>query len=235
MTRPTLKRFMGRAPVCAPIIVIALFLILPRVGAQSSATKQLIATRNAQIQAAIDSVPLQFGGWVGKDVAVPQAAKEILHPNAILSRTYRRLGDGFAAQLLVVHCSDARDMGGHYPPNCYPRAGWDQDDRNSDIDATLALESRQVTVQIYHFRRLDKWGSDENRLRVLNYFVLPRGETTVDIAVVRRQADRPSISRLGVAQIQIAMSGNVPEDESLLAGAQLLNGISDLLTVLGQE
>ena len=54
---------------------------------------------------------------------VPPEAQELLRPNAIFSRRFQRPGE-IGVHVLVVHCSDARDMIGHYPPICYPSSGW---------------------------------------------------------------------------------------------------------------
>mgnify|MGYP007071125856 CR=1 FL=1 len=44
----------------------------------------------------------------------------------------------------VVQCRDARDMGGHYPPICYPGQGWTP--KNPGIAVPLRLGGGPVTV-----------------------------------------------------------------------------------------
>jgi len=222
-----------RVAGAAPVVSIVALLLLPHIGVQSSAVQQVLASRHADVQAAIKRVPYRIGDWVGEEVDVLDAAIELLRPNAILSRSYRRLEDGFSLSLLVVHCTDARDMGGHYPPICYPKSGWDRRGDTQDSSATIEINGKPIPMRLYEFRRLDKWGT-EQRLRVLNAFVLPNGHTTVALADVRRQADRPTVSRHGVAQIQVVMAGTSSRGESIEAAQDLLCGLSDLLTVLGQ-
>ncbi|MFW6061969.1 MAG: exosortase-associated EpsI family protein, partial [Planctomycetota bacterium] len=74
----------------------------------------------------IANIPYTIGDWKGEDVSVPRSAVELLQPNALCSRQYRNQKTGQVLSLLVVHCRDARDMTGHYPPVCYPAHGWTQ-------------------------------------------------------------------------------------------------------------
>ena len=108
----------------APVLGLAALLVLPQLGRHESAAGVEVQARNAEVLTAIDAAPYRIGQWIGEDVAVPPAALEILQTNAILSRRFRHLTSGINANLLVVHCSDARDMQGHYPPVCYPANGW---------------------------------------------------------------------------------------------------------------
>jgi len=60
-------------------------------------------------------------GWTAKvpDNELPPGAVALLKPNLDICRTY--LNPRF--EFLLVQCLDARDMGGHFPPNCYPASG----------------------------------------------------------------------------------------------------------------
>src|SRR5438270_7313246 len=62
--------------------------------------------------------------WTSRETKIPDAAIQLLHPNATVSRRYVNLkNDRKWADLLIVQCSDPIDMSGHYPPNCYPNSG----------------------------------------------------------------------------------------------------------------
>lgn len=89
------------------------------------ARPHLEAVRNA-----IETVPQRFEGWQSQPVEVPADALDLLQPNKILSRRYIRPGTGHEVTLLIVHCRSARDLAGHYPPVCYPSAGWMPRDQN---------------------------------------------------------------------------------------------------------
>ncbi|MDY7108295.1 MAG: exosortase-associated EpsI family protein, partial [Planctomycetota bacterium] len=146
MRAAVILRFLGTAaPWLSLLLLVALSQTLPnRVAPDGSA-----AARRVEIAAAMEGVPFFVGDWVGEDEAVPREAQKLLRPNAILSRRYRRPG-GTWLHLLVVHCSDARDMLGHYPPICYPSAGWVAIPP-PDPDVHVILDDRPVPVRTYMF------------------------------------------------------------------------------------
>lgn len=235
MNRLALKRWGRRASETAPILGLAVMLVLPLVLRQSKDDRDLILARNAEVQAAVESNRwYRLGNWVGQDMEVPTAAIEMLRPNAIFSRQYKKLTGGPPIQLLLVHCSDARDMHGHYPPVCYPSNGWIPiDERDNVPEVQMEVMGETVSMRLYNFRRLDDWGG-ERTLRVFNYFVLPDGDTTIDLAVVNRLVERSGFSMLGIAQVQLVMAGDIEPETASLAAEDLLNAASELLSQLGQ-
>src|SRR5215469_5405346 len=69
----------------------------------------------ARIRSAGEEVPRHIGPWVGQDVPVPVQSLSMLKPNLILSRRYLNVEDGAAAGFVLIHCSDAHNMAGHFP------------------------------------------------------------------------------------------------------------------------
>src|SRR3954466_15155977 len=59
--------------------------------------------------------------WTFEDHDLPDGAIALLKPNATLFRQFK---SPRPFQFLFIQCRDARDMGGHYPPVCYPASGW---------------------------------------------------------------------------------------------------------------
>ncbi|MCZ6834487.1 MAG: exosortase-associated EpsI family protein, partial [Planctomycetota bacterium] len=223
------------AGTLAPFIGLALMLILPFVFRQAGDDRQLMLLRNAEVQAAVDAMPYRLGDWVGEEVAVPTSAVDILRPNAILSRRFKQLSGTVSIHLLVVHCSDARDMQGHYPPICYPSHGWIMSDSTVDNSTFQAdIMGEIVDLRIYNFRQLDELGGEKS-LRVFNYFLLPNGTTTIDLKVLKRLVERSGFSMEGVAQVQLVMSGEIKAKESQEVVEDLLNAASGLLIELGQR
>jgi len=55
---------------------------------------------------------------------VPTAAQRLLRSNVLISREYTNEKTEERANFLLVQCSDARDLDGHFPPNCYRNAGY---------------------------------------------------------------------------------------------------------------
>src|SRR6185503_4134420 len=177
-------------------------------------------SRKAEVAAALQRVPLFIGDWVGKGWdEIPREAQQLLRPNAIMGRTYSRLG-GPSLNILVVHCGDARDMIGHYPPVCYPSAGWLDVEPEPGADTTVRAGSIELPVRAYRFRRIREHGQ-EDVIRILNAFILPDGSMTRDIDDINRQSERLAVSVQGVAQVQIMVAAAMPLDEAKRSAGEL--------------
>src|SRR3954469_20179194 len=75
---------------------------------------------HAQVKAAEAQITVP-DGWTFEDFRLPDGAIALLKPNASLYRVFKSPRQ---FQFLFIQCRDARDMGGHYPPVCYPASGW---------------------------------------------------------------------------------------------------------------
>lgn len=217
----------------APVIAFLLMLLLPTVSLDELLNKENVIARNDEVAKSFREAPYIIGDWIGKPVQVPTAAIEILRPNAILSRQFRRLDTGMSAQMIIIHCSSARDMHGHYPPKCYPANGWNETDTNDRQDIEVSFDGKDIQVRVYHFKMPEGLGS-ERSTRVLNFFILPNGEFTGEINEIGRIVSHLSLSALGVAQVQIVTSGDMPLENSIKAAEELLSGLSSIMTVLSQ-
>jgi len=186
--------------------------------------------RRAAIARALETAPFLVGQWIGEEAPVPREAQELLRPNAVLSRTYRRPG-GAQLRLLIVHCGDARDMIGHYPPICYPSSGW-VPEGSATADVVLRVGGRELPMRAYVFRRIGEHGAEET-IRVLDGFVLPDGKATREIGSINRQSERLAVSAQGVAQLQIVTAGRVSGEAIASSAAQLLEGMPEVLEALG--
>lgn len=158
-----------------------------------------------RVREAVDRVPYVIGDWIGRDVPVPAEATELLRPNTILSREYIHSVSGERVQVLLVHCLDARDLQGHYPPVCYPGIGWRTTER--DVRELPADDDAYLPVSWYHFERLATTGTQH--LEVLNLMVLPDGGFGTDMRSVDRAAGSHSLRHFGAAQMQL-----LPEPET---------------------
>jgi hypothetical protein len=224
-TRP-IRYLTAAAPWCTLAMLVALATWLPNRVTLDAATDE----RQIEIASAMKDVPLFIGDWVGRDWEVPPEAQELLRPNAILSRQYQRPGEA-NLHVLVVHCSDARDMIGHYPPVCYPAAGWVRD-RSPELVVTLSAEGHRLPARTYLFHRTRENGVEES-IRIFNAFVLPDGTVTPDIGDINRQSERLAVSVQGVAQLQVISAADSEFAEAVLDGSELLDGMSGLLGALG--
>lgn len=108
--------------------------------------------------------------------------------------------------LAIVHCSDARDTSGRYPPVCYPSHDW----------TLCTLESKDVptrdaTVPMppYRFTRASIYESSESLVNDL--LVLPDGPMESDRVGIRKTAQTPRMRMFGTVQIQVANGPPMPE------------------------
>ena len=217
----------------APVIALLLMVLLPSLNVDELLNQKDALARNEEVANIFRNAPFRIGDWIGEKVQVPTSAIEILQPNAILSRKFERLDGGDPADLIIVHCSDARDMQGHFPPRCYRANGWDEPDTNDRQDYEMSVNGNDINIRVYHFKRFDGLGS-ETTTRVINFFILPNGQFTRDINAIGRIVSRLSLSVQGVAQVQIVTSGDIPLEDSIKAAEELLSGLSSVMEILSQ-
>jgi hypothetical protein len=156
----------------------------------------------------VQGVPYAVGSYVGRDVEVVPAARELLKPNAVLQRRYRNLNDGSWFDVIVVHCGDVRDMQGHYPPVCYPAAGWEID-RGEPTSAAVSAQGVPATeyrVEFIHDRSVPP-------MRIVNFFALPGAgvQYARDMRVLEGVARSGARAQMGVLQVQVLTPASMDE------------------------
>ncbi len=214
-----------------PALTLGLLLFMPVLFSNRTRFDAKAAAGQVAVAAAIEHAPYQVGRWVGADIPIPPAALRLLHPNAILSRRYESIDRAFSVQLLLVHCTDARDMLGHYPPVCYPSSGWSPLDVNRDRESVVTVRGRPIPFRMYGFRRIEA-EVHVVEVRVLNVFILPDGTLTPDIDEISRLSERLALSAKGVAQMQIVTPWEIGEEIAAEAAGEILEAMPDLLTAL---
>ena len=154
----------------------------------------------------IDAVPYQIEDWVGIDEPPPREAIALLRPNTIFSRRYENFVTGEQVSVVLVHCRDARDLAGHYPPICYPAHGWTQAEA---VQTTRSLGEDRVELMSYTFTRDRTAG--RSQMLVDNFLILPDGRIVSDMREVRRAAGNYARRMYGAAQVQVVHYGDVPD------------------------
>ncbi len=147
---------------------------------------------------AIEAIPMSFGPWVGRDEQVAQEALRLLSANKVLSRNYTHVGIGEHVGLLIVQCRNARDMVGHYPPNCYPNSGWTL---QSSVPQHFVVDDLVIEAMEYEFA-ISRFGS-AGRLWIYNFMVLPDGRIAPDMRGVREVEADATQKFFGAAQVQL--------------------------------
>ena len=127
-------------------------------------------------------------------------------------------------------------MIGHYPPICYPSAGWVADPVEREADVHLDAGGLDLPVRLYRFRRIRDRGQ-EDRITIFNAFVLPGGTVTREISDINRQSERRSVSVRGVAQLQIIAPAGIDRAAAMSAAGELLGAMAGVLDALqvGEE
>jgi hypothetical protein len=155
------------------------------------------------------NLPETFGDWKSKEEEVTQSAVQLLRPNVIIQRRYWNSVTGDHASFLVVQCKDARDLGGHYPPNCYPAQGYT---KNGVVDHDWTVGGRRLIGREYTFTRTE--GLRTQVIHVASLLVLPDVGFVRDIDDVRSAASSFLRQFYGAAQIQVVC------DDSMTAEAR---------------
>ncbi len=175
----------------------------------------------------INAMPVDFNGWVGQQVPLPQSAIKLLDPNALVARQYFNAEKNLTATLLIVQCRDTRDMAGHYPPQCYPASGWTESQENSSQMFALG----DYTLRKYGYHRVT--GQVERDIIVYSLFALPTGKLTTSMREVRRLGADYDYRKYGAAQLQVVIGGDVdPADHAWILNEMVQIARPSIETVL---
>lgn len=176
---------------------------------------------------AVNAIPMRIDVWVGQEVPVPPSALRLLQPNAICSRQYVDERTGRAVSLLVVHCRDARDMAGHYPPICYPSHGWTQrQSRRFSLEGTPGGWASE-----YEFSMT--LPTQSRLMTVMNVLVMPDGRLEGDISAIRDAASDYRTHFYGAGQIQLVFAQDVPATEREEIFEEFREALGPVLMAIG--
>jgi hypothetical protein len=178
-------------------------------------------------------LPDKLGDWLVIDKPQPPpAAQQLLRPNAIITRKLRRESDGMGMTFIVVQCRDARDMAGHYPPNCYPAHGWTRTPVEGAI-RTLRVNSWTIPVEEYEFRQFSFEG--DRNIRIYNFFILPGAGFVSDKPAVDAAAENYRMRPFGAAQVQLVFDAQVPREQAAEAARDVLGSVGMLIEQLKKD
>lgn len=182
-----------------------------------------------RIRAAADAVPHHIGAWVSQDVSVPVQALSMLKPNVMISRRYLNVENGATAGLVLVHCSDAHDMAGHFPLRCYPAQGWElRSSRPRDWEAG----GLKLTGTEYEFVRDDESGKGQSHIFLANCLFRPGGKVLRDMNALARSIVGAGGEATGAGQIQIYFDATVAPEQRDAAINALVGGYRPVLDAI---
>jgi hypothetical protein len=184
-----------------------------------------------EVASAVARIPYRIGEWIGADVEAQAPAIALLRPNKLVQRRYTTTDGKPVFSLLFVHCLDARDMQGHYPPICYPAHGWIV--RTSE-PAQFVLMGASVPARVYGMTQVRE-GEREN-MTILNFFVVPSDEQQLapDMEAVNRASAASARSWLGAAQVQVIVAGEASVEEMSRIASEISPAIEPAIHSLMQ-
>jgi hypothetical protein len=162
----------------------------------------------ARVKQAFASFPAKVGDWASQDTPVPAEAMRLLRPNSMMSRHYMNVATGQQCSVVLVDCTDARDLLCHYPPVCYPGNGWKLVGRQAK---TWQVGGEPVVGTNYEFSRV----SFENASGIVaaSTMILPDGRFKPDMRGIEEAAADVRRRVYGAAQIQVVVNGAMPQAE----------------------
>ncbi len=219
------KRFNYSAPLLALLLLAALGVTtLSRPDAADA------EPYHARVRAAAKEVPYRVGAWVGKRIEPLPEAQKLLRPNIMLSWQYENQETGETATFLLTHCKDARDMQGHYPPNCYPAQGYHE----FDDPRHMEWQVNGVRIQGMEYRYALDRSYSTTRVVVDNFMIMPDGQFLYSMERVREAAADYTSHFYGAGQVQVVTQAGYSDERRReifrqLVGAHLnvINTIRD--------
>ena len=211
--------------------VVAL-LMLAGIGVQRYVTTHQsvhVEAYQQRIRAAADAIPNHIGPWVGQDVRVPAQALSLLKPNVMISRRYLDVENGATAGLMLVHCSDAHDMAGHFPLRCYPAQGWVL---RSSVARDWDVDGLKLTGTEYEFVRDDESGKGQRHIFVANCLFRPGGQVLRDMHALARSIVGAGGEATGAGQMQVYFDADVPREQRDSAIRTLVGGYRPVLNAI---
>lgn len=172
-------------------------------------------------------LPRTAGDWKSVDVDLPEAAVALLRPNVLISRRYTEEKTERSFSFLVVQCADARDMEGHYPPNCYPTSGWtSKGQRPTEIE----VGEQQASSMDYRFERILQDGPET--IDVVNLIIVPGDGFATSMKSIRKLSGTVSDRYFGAAQIQFVFDGAWEREERLAVVEEVTATLEPMIGVI---
>ena len=155
----------------------------------------------------------------------------LLAPNAIINRRYTNVENGLSAGVLLVHCSDAHDMAGHFPLRCYPADGWL---RRLSRERDWQVGDLTITGTEYEFYRADAVGQSgkQQSIVVANCLLRPGGKVLRDMDAMAASIVGEGGQASGAGQIQVFFDAGLSESQRDETVRTLIAGYRPILDAI---
>ena len=132
----------------------------------------------------------------------------MLKPNVIVSRRYQDTRTSRQVSVLLVQCSDARDILGHYPPVCYVAQGWTL---GSSQAADWQVDDLRIAGTAYMFTATRR--ALPAAQHVYNFILLSDGRVCRGMNEVDDVARDARKKFFGASQVQVIFDDTISQRE----------------------
>jgi EpsI family protein len=134
-----------RASLCGLILCVGL--------AAQAALEQLNRTERPPLRRPLASLPMELGGWTGRDEPVDPDIVERAQTTEYLSRTYEsRRRPGLALRLWVNYSREGTNLR-HTPEVCLPSGGWTKVESQTRVAAVPLDHDHSVPISLLGYSR----------------------------------------------------------------------------------
>jgi hypothetical protein len=184
----------------------------------------------ASVKRAVEQMPRASGPWRAPqdDEKIPRAARELLRPNAIMSRNWFNSSTGETFKVLFVHCADGRDMFAHYPPICYPNNG-----QKLTVNQPQEVEVDGKVFRGREYGFIPARLGEKGGMRIFNVIFLPDDLHCADMAEMRQFIMANNTRLYGAGQIQIIVPLDMPQPQRVELYRQALRVYLSVITAVG--
>ncbi|MCR9199227.1 MAG: exosortase-associated EpsI family protein [Planctomycetaceae bacterium] len=200
-----------RARVESPLLTglaAVTLLAFPVLQVDAENSRERIAVHHRVITQSLSDVPFAIGDWLATESPLSVQELDLLKPLAAYRRTYRRLGrDDGQVTMVVIACSQARDLVGHEPGLCLARQGW----RSVYGRSTGWLKpSRRIEGTDYLFEN-ENW--PQLRRRAASVLITYGRVTSGEPATVAAAAADFRRNSLGAVGIQLVCDDDLTDEQ----------------------
>ena len=147
----------------------------------------------------LEGLPVQIGGWTGREVPLDETIVERTDTDAHINRQYSR-HDGRESVALYVASGSTWEMMFHRPEVCYPASGWTLID--GDALELPVHNGMTLPCSIFRFSR----GELQTREVVVLYYCIADGLPYSNISLLRSRVWGALAAVDRFAQVQIVVS-----------------------------
>lgn len=194
------------SPVLTGLAAVSL-LAFPALQVDAHNSREMIEVHRRVVRQSLAEVPFAVGDWLATEAPLGAQELDLLKPLAAYRRTYRRPGEDGQVTLVVIACSQARDLVGHEPGLCLSRQGW-----NSVYGRSTGWlkPSRRIEGTDYLFENEDL---PHIRRRVASVLMTYGRITSGDPRMVAAAAADFRRNSLGAVGIQIVCDDDLTDEQ----------------------